>query len=382
MIYKYLKGSQGITKGSKGGADKGSSGGTAKPYDLDALVDPFFIAHEYLQTVAGTNKQLQGMRDMLHSLPAPSSAPEVFTPEPNYNVVDQQYADAEAKLKSTPILGTSIDQQIAQQQALGEQGVALDHQKIQALSDLRNSALAQAAKDEYQNALSRHKTAEDRRVFDMGIKQQIQDNEDAAIAIKTDAAKKVGQEFYSLHKMQEMRNDAKEMAKMQRQYLKDRQAAIDDAKEIYDSDLDNEFWAQFKNDYKKDDIDYLIDTYGIDPDDYDQDFDKIRASDEYKTKLQEYKDNKIEEWTKRYNQTLLQFDDEWWNAHEDEYYSYKWKNGGKIKTSTKDSSREKVLERVRRKNEKIAIDNNRILHEFVQQMNEKQAKIFLKLMSQ
>jgi hypothetical protein len=34
-----------------------------------------------------------------------------------------------------------------------------------------------------------------------------------------------------------------------------------------------------------------------------------------------------------------------------------------------------------RKNEKIAVDNNRALREFVEQMNEKQAKIFLKLMS-
>lgn len=381
MIYKYLNGSRGITRGSKGGAGNGSSGGDPQPYNLNALADPFFITNEYLQTVSGTNKQLQGMRDMLHSLPAPSSAPETFTPRPNYNIVDQQYTDAEAKLKNTPILGSSIAQHIAQQQALGEQSVALDHQKNQALAQMRDAELAQSAKDEYQNAVSRHKVAEDRRVFDMGVKQQIQDNEDAAIAIKTDAAKKVGQEFYSLHKMKEMRDNAKAMAQMQRKYLKDKQLAIDEAKEEYYNNLDLEYWNQFKKDYESPDVETIIEKYGIDPDDFGQDFDKIIASNEYQTKLQEYKDSKIEEWNKLYNKTLLQFDDEWWNANEDEYYSYKLKSGGKVETKIKDTSKDKILERLSRKNEKIAVDNNRALREFVEQMNEKQAKIFLKLMS-
>ena len=381
MIYKYLNGSRGITRGSKGGAGNGSSGGDPQPYNLNALADPFFITNEYLQTVSGTNKQLQGMRDMLHSLPAPSSAPEIFTPRPNYNIVDQQYTDAEAKLKSTPILGSSIAQHIAQQQALGEQSVALDHQKNQALAQMRDAELAQSAKDEYQNAVSRHKVAEDRRVFDMGVKQQIQDNEDAAIAIKTDAAKKVGQEFYSLHKMKEMRDNAKAMAQMQRKYLKDKQLAVDEAKEEYYNNLDLEYWNQFKKDYESPDVETIIEKYGIDPDDFGQDFDKIIASNEYQTKLQEYKDSKIEEWNKLYNKTLLQFDDEWWNANEDEYYSYKLKSGGKVETKIKDTSKDKILERLSRKNEKIAVDNNRALREFVEQMNEKQAKIFLKLMS-
>jgi hypothetical protein len=197
---------------------------------LSKLADGFFIGNEYLQTVAGTNKQLQGMKDMLRSLPAPSSAPEIFTPGSNYNAVDQQYIDAEAKLKSTPILGTSIAQHIAQQQALGEQGVALDHQRIGALSQMRDADLTQQAKDDYQNALSRHKTAEDRRVFDMGIKQQIQDNEDAATAIKVDAAKKMSQEFYSLHKLQQMRENAKALSAMQREYAKNKQTKIDTEK--------------------------------------------------------------------------------------------------------------------------------------------------------
>ena len=381
MIYKYLNGSRGITRGSKGGAGNGSSGGDPQPYNLSALSDPFFITNEYLQTVAGTNKQLQGMRDMLHSLPAPSSAPEIFIPASNYNAIDQQYIDAESKLKNTPILGTSINQHIAQQQALGERGVALDHQKIQNFSQMLDADLAKQVENDYQNALSRHKTAEDRRVFDMGVKQQIQDNEDAAIAIKTDAAKKVGQEFYSLHKMQEMRNNAKAMAQMQRKYLKDRQSAVDEAKEEYYNNLDLEYWNQFKKDYESPDVETIIEKYGIDPDDFDQDFDKIIASDEYQAKLQEYKDSKIEDWTKLYNKTLLQFDDDWWNANEDEYYSYKFKSGGKVETKIKDTPKDRILERLSRKNEKIAVDNNRALREFVEQMNEKQAKIFLKLMS-
>jgi hypothetical protein len=57
------------------------------------------------------------------------------------------------------------------------------------------------------------------------------------------------------------------------------------------------------------------------------------------------------------------------------------KDGGKIQSKSQNTSRDKILERLSKKNEKIAVDNNRALREFVQQMNEKQAKIFLKLMS-
>jgi hypothetical protein len=57
------------------------------------------------------------------------------------------------------------------------------------------------------------------------------------------------------------------------------------------------------------------------------------------------------------------------------------KSGGKVQSQSQDTNRDKILERLSRKNEKIAVDNNRALREFVEQMNEKQAKIFLKLMS-
>lgn len=57
------------------------------------------------------------------------------------------------------------------------------------------------------------------------------------------------------------------------------------------------------------------------------------------------------------------------------------KEGGKIQSQSRETNRDKILERLSRKNEKIAVDNNRALREFVEQMNEKQAKIFLKLMS-
>lgn len=290
MIYKYLNGSRGITRGSKGGAGNGSSGGDPQPYNLNALADPFFITNEYLQTVDGTNKQLQGMRDMLHSLPSPSSAPEIFTPRPNYNIVDQQYTDAEAKLKSTPILGSSIAQHIAQQQALGEQGVALDHQKNQALAQMRDAELTQSAKDEYQNAVSRHEVAEDRRVFDMGIKQQIQDNEDAAIAIKTDAAKKVGQEFYSLYKMQEMRNNAKALAEMQRNYARDKQAEIDKAKSAHDDAVIQEFRDQFDNDRRTiKDVEDFEAKYGINLEEYRDNPYAMYDTDAYKVSFDKYK---------------------------------------------------------------------------------------------
>lgn len=49
------------------------------------------------------------------------------------------------------------------------------------------------------------------------------------------------------------------------------------------------------------------------------------------------------------------------------------KKGGKIK----ESSNRRYLS----KNDRIAIDNNKGLHEFVKQMNQKQKEIFLKLMS-
>jgi hypothetical protein len=49
------------------------------------------------------------------------------------------------------------------------------------------------------------------------------------------------------------------------------------------------------------------------------------------------------------------------------------KSGGKVKEPSK--------QRYLSKNDRIAIDNNRGLHEFVKTMNQKQKEIFLKLMS-
>ena len=382
MIYKYLNGSRGIAQGSKGGAGNGSSGGDPQPYNLNALADPFFITNEYLQTGAGTNKQLQGMRDMLHSLPAPSSTPEIFTQRPNYNIVDQQHTDAEAKLKSTPVLGSSIAQHIAQQQALGEQGVALDHQRIQTLANMENSALQQAMQAEQQNALSRYQTAEERRKFDMAIKQQIQDNEDAATAIKVDAIKKMSQEFYSLHKMKEMRENAKKMAEMQRNYNRDKQSMVDSEKADYDAVIAQEFKDQFTNDYHSmKDIEEFMNKYGITEDEYAGGLSSMYDTNAYKTKFDSYKTDKDADWITRKNQLLLDFDDQWWKQNGDLYWSYKMKEGGKIQSQSQNTSRDKILERLSKKNERIAVDNNRALREFVEQMNEKQAKIFLKLMS-
>lgn len=381
MIYKYLNGSRGGIKGVFGSINSGATGGNPQPYDLNKLMDSLFILNEYGQTVAGTNRQLQGMKNMLHSLPAPSSAPEVFTPGPNYNIVDQQYTDAEAKLKSTPILGSSIAQHIAQQQAIGEQGVALDHQKNQALAQMRDAELAQSVKDEYQNALSRYQTAEERRKFDMAIKQQIQDNEDAATAIKTDAAKKMSQEFYSLHKMQEMRNNAKALAEMQRNYARDKQAEIDKAKSAHDDAVVQEFRDQFDNDKRTiKDVEDFEAKYGINLEEYRDNPYAMYDTDAYKASFDKYKANRDADWITEQNQLLLDFDDQWWRDNGDLYWSYKMKEGGKIQSRSQNTSRDKILERLS-KNEKIAVDNNRALREFVEQMNEKQAKIFLKLMS-
>lgn len=374
MIKKYKK-------GSFGNIDLGAFGGKAKPYDLDKLSDGFFIGNEYLQTVAGTNKQLKGMKDMLHSLPAPLSMPEIFTPTPNYGKINQQFTDAEANLKSTPILGTSINQHIAQQQALGEQGVALDHQRIQTLANMENSALQQAMEAEQQNALSRYQTAEERRKFDMAIKQQIQDNEDAATAIKVDAIKKMSQEFYSLHKMKEMRENAKKMAEMQRNYNKEKQSVLNKEKLDYDDLIAQEFRDQFTDDYySMQDSEDFMRKYGVTEEEY-LDPSSLYDTEAYKKKFEEYRTSKESDWLAKQNEVLVNFDDDWWRANGDLYWSYKMKNGGKIQNKSQDNSRDKILERLSRKNEKIAVDNNKALRDFVKQMNEKQAKIFLKLMS-
>jgi hypothetical protein len=185
---------------------------------------------------------------MLNSLPAPSLTPEVSTTAPNYNALSSQFEEAKATLSNTPILGTSINQHIAQQQALGEQGAKVDLQEIQQLATMENSALEQAAKNEYQNALKRHQDAESRRIFDMGIRQQIQDNMDAAIAVKTDAAKKVGQELYSLHKMKELRDNKRALSEMQREYTKGKQLALTNAEDLHNEIATQEFMDQFKND--------------------------------------------------------------------------------------------------------------------------------------
>lgn len=373
MIAKYLNGSRGGITGAFGSINLGATGGNPRPYNLDKLMNPLFILNEYGQTVAGTNKQLQGMKDMLHSLPAPSSAPEVFTTTPNYNAVDQQYIDAEANLKNTPILGTSINQHIAQQQALGEQGVKLDHQRIQNLVNIENSALQEAMEAEQQNALSRHQTAEERRKFDMAIQQQIQDNEDAATAIKTDAAKKMSQEFYSLHKLKELKDNQKALSNMRRAYEKEKQLALDNAEADHDMVVAQEFKDQFSNDWHNmEDVDEFMTKYGVTDDEYAEGLSSMYNTDAYKTKFDEYKQSKEADWIRSKNQLLLDYDDNWWRVNGDEYWSY-MKKGGKIK----ESSNRRYLS----KNDRIAIDNNRGLHEFIKTMNQKQKEIFLKLMS-
>lgn len=312
MIYKYLNGSKGgIKGGSYGGGNSGASGGTAKPYDLNALADPFFIGYEYLQTNKGVNKQLQGMKDMLHSLPAPSLTPEVYTPAPNYNLVDQQYIDAESKLNNTPILGTSINQHIAQQQAIGEKVAEVDRQRIQTLANMQNSALEQAAKDEYQNGLKRHQDAEERRKFDMAIKQQIQDNEDTATAIKTDAAKKVGQEFYTLHKLKRERENQKKLAAMRRDYYKNKQQELANAEDIYNAAIAQEFRDQFDKDWDggiQDEEEFQT-KYGIDREEYRDRHGEVYDSDAYKTAFDSFKAKKNDDWIKEKNSILATFDE-------------------------------------------------------------------------
>jgi hypothetical protein len=69
---------------------------------------------------------------------------------------------------------------------------------------------------------------------------------------------------------------------------------------------------------------------------------------------------------------LAAFDETWWNDNEDPYFKIVAKKGGTVPSRKTNGLS---------KNDRIAIDNNKELHNFVKQMNEKQAKIFLKLMS-
>jgi hypothetical protein len=124
----------------------------------------------------------------------------------------------------------------------------------------------------------------------MGIKQQIQDNEDAAIAIKTDAAKKVGQEFYSLHKMKEMRNNAKALAEMQRDYVRDKQAEIDKEKSAHDDAVVQEFRDQFDNDRRTmKDVEDFEAKYGINLEEYRDNPTAMYDTDAYKISFDKYK---------------------------------------------------------------------------------------------
>jgi hypothetical protein len=245
---------------------------------------------------------------MLNSLPAPSLTPEVSTTAPNYNALSSQFEEAKATLSNTPILGTSINQHIAQQQALGEQGAKVDLQEIQQLATMENSALEQAAKNEYQNALKRHQDAESRRIFDMGIRQQIQDNMDAAIAVKTDAAKKVGQELYSLHKLQELRDNIKKMNALRQSYTKEKERGLSSKEDAYNLVLENEFRDEFTKLYELEDTEQFDEKYGINRDDYDRNLAKILDSDEYKAKLEEYKKSKEADWITQRNDFLTDFD--------------------------------------------------------------------------
>lgn len=373
MVYKYQKGSQGIGGGSQGNADLGATGGEPQPYDLSKLVDPYFITRELALTLRGNQKQLQGMRDMLHSLPAPSTSPEVFTPKPNYNIVDQEYTDAEAKLKNTPILGTSINQHIAQQQAIGEQSVALNHQKNQALAKMRDAELEQFAKDSYQNAESRYEDSEKRRIFDMGVKQQIQDNTDVATAVATDAWKKAGQEVYSLVKMDRYRKNQQALSEMQREYVRGKQAELDTAEKKYNAELEQSFRTQFDDDWNNiEDIETLNSKYGIDFSECET-IEEAYESGNYDKAFEKYKAARSQDWITKRNQTLLDYDETWWNNNGQQYWTYILKKGGTIK----EPSNQRYLS----KKDRIAIDNNKELHEFIKQMNQKQKEIFLKLMS-
>ena len=366
MISKYLN-------GSKGSFNLGASGDQAKPYDLNTFIDPYFIGNELALTLGGTKKQLDGTLDMLHSLPAPSSSPELFTPKQNYNGIDQQYTDAEANLKSTPILGTSINQHIAQQQAIGQQGVALDHQKIQTLANMQNSDLVQAAKDEYQNALKRHQDAESRRVFDIGVRQQIQDQIDSATAVKTDAWKKASQEVYSLAKMKELRENRKALHEMQMQYNKAKQNALTSAENLYKDRIVQDFRDQFDLDRKNiQDNEEFVKKYGIGFDEI-NDSDNVYETDAYKKAFEKYETDHAQDWIDERNKLVRDYDEMWWNNNRDEYFDYYYKSGGTIKEPSK--------QRYLSKKDRIAIDNNKELHEFVKQMNQKQKEIFLKLMS-
>ena len=382
MIAKYSNGTFGLGLGGGSfGAATDAFGGSGTPFNMNKMIQPLFLSAEYFNTVNNTNKQLEGTIQTLHSLRSPEHAPEMTYQPSNYNLLEQQYNNAQAKLNSTPILGTSIDQHIAQQQAIGEQNVTIDDKRIQNIAQLMDKDSKERANVDYRNASQRYQEAEAIRQHENSIKTAIQDEKDKARAIKTEAFSSYLDETNKLWQLQQERKKAKLLAEMRLQHDKGLQSEIDKEKSFYDTNLSQEFRNQFDLDMgvgdtpgRIEDDEEFKEKYGFGFDDWEASEDKY-DSDIYKTAYEAYAKTKEADWNKILTDTTNQYEERWLRDWGNLYYDV-LKKGGKVKDTTKNTIRRSLS-----MEEKIIIDNNKNLHNFVKQMNDRQTKILLKLLS-
>ena len=373
MLEKY----KGTTGSLFGGTTGSNSGGTTGSTAIDPkinrgdLMNGLFMGAELGNTLYNTNKQLQGSISMLHSLAAPSHAPELSYQTPNYNLLDQQYNNAEAKLNSTPILGTSVAQQIAQQQAIGEKTAALNVERNNAFKQLLQQDMTQRGKIDYQNATQRRLDSEAIRKHDNGIKQTIDSEEGKAIAIKKDAMTKVLSDSQKLWQLQEKRKNMRQLDELNYNYATALDAEIAKEQKKYDAELEERFRRQFDLDKDKiEDIEDFVEKYGIDHTTYD-DQSEIYTGDDYKAAYEAFRKENAAEWDAIKKATENKHKSDFMTKYGDLYYSLLKKGGTVKKSSNKSLTAE----------ERIFVDNNKALHDYVKQMNQRETEIFLKLMS-
>lgn len=382
MIAKYENGTQGLGLGSGafGSTTTGASGESGKPFNFNfsKMVTPLFFGAEYLNTVHNTNKQLEGTLQTLYSLRPPERAPELIHHVPNYNAVDQQYIDAEAKINSMPIFGSSVDRQIAQQQARGEQISELEKQRIQNYSQMMMTNLKEKETTDFKNAAQRYQDTKSITQHDNTIATTVQDEKDKARAINTEALSTLMGETNKLWQLQQAREKEKNLAMMRLEHDKGLQSAIDEEKSIYDDNLAQEFRNQFDEDISEngiqDDEEFEA-KYGFSLKDWEDEAKKY-DSDIYKAAYDAHVKSKEADWKKKVDEITNAYETKWINRWGNLYYDNAvYKKGGRIKTS--DSSTKKSLSM----EERIIIDNNKNLHNFVKQMNDRQTKLLLKLLS-
>lgn len=369
MIKKFYNGSWGPSSGAFGSTTTGASGDSGKPLNFEKAITPLFIGAEYFNTIGNTHKQLSGSINTLHSLVPPGRATRQSYLSPNYNFIEHQYEDAKEQLSGIPVIGTSVDRQIAQQQAIGQQMADLDKQRILTVGQMVDTGRKEEMDLNYRSDMQEDEETEKKRQHENAVKESIQGQKDNAIAIEKDAKTKVLGEFHKLWQLKQERDKIKENALLRLNYERGLQDKLELEKDSYDSVLAQNFRNQFDSDMETfKDIEDFKEKYGIDLETWEKNYD----SDEYKAAFNAYAKSKETDWEELKDKLTTEYYDQWFNKWSDVYYS---KKGGKVQNS------EKTARKSLSASELIMIENTKNLHNFVNQMNEKQTKIFLKLMS-